>query len=49
VNDGQCNGLAQGNLRQTFADIPRQQWPKALLLSAFFFLVIASYWILKPL
>lgn len=32
-----------------FSDIPRHEWPKALLLSAFFFLVIATYWIVKPL
>jgi AAA family ATP:ADP antiporter len=31
-----------------YADIPRREWPKALLLSAYFFLLIATYWILKP-
>lgn len=33
---------------QQFADIRRSEWPRALLLSLFFFLVIATYWILKP-
>ena len=32
-----------------FADIRRNEWPRALLMSAFFFLVIATYWILKPI
>ncbi len=31
-----------------YSDIPREEWPKALLLSAYFFLLIATYWILKP-
>src|SRR5690606_31255150 len=31
-----------------FADIRGNEWPRALLLSFFFFLVIATYWILKP-
>lgn len=32
-----------------FADIRRDEWPTALMLSAYFFLVIATFWILKPL
>ncbi len=32
-----------------FADIRREEWPTALMLSAYFFLVIATFWILKPL
>ncbi len=36
-------------LVRQYADIPRAEWPKALLLSAYFFLLIATYWILKPL
>lgn len=31
-----------------FADIRPKEWPRALLLSLFFFLIIATYWILKP-
>lgn len=31
-----------------FADIRPNEWPRALLLSLFFFLIIATYWILKP-
>lgn len=33
---------------QQFADIRPNEWPRALLLSLFFFLIIATYWILKP-
>lgn len=32
-----------------FADIRNGEWPTALMLSAYFFLVIATFWILKPL
>ena len=32
-----------------FARIGRREWPRALLLSGFFFLIIATYWILKPI
>lgn len=32
-----------------FADIRKEEWPRALLMSAFFFLVIATFWVLKPL
>src|SRR5690606_39920428 len=31
-----------------FADIRPHEWPRALSLSLFFFLIIATYWILKP-
>jgi ATP:ADP antiporter, AAA family len=30
-------------------DIRREEWPLALLMSGYFFLVITSFWILKPL
>lgn len=33
---------------QQFADIRPNEWPRALLLSLFFFLIIATYWVLKP-
>ncbi len=32
-----------------YADIRREEWPRALLLFSYFFLIIATYWILKPL
>lgn len=35
-------------LVRQYSEIPRSEWPKALLLSAYFFLLIATYWILKP-
>lgn len=36
-------------LRNEFFDIRRREWPTALGLSAFFFLVIAVFWVLKPI
>ena len=30
-------------------DIRREEWPQALLMALYFFLVITSFWILKPL
>ncbi len=30
-------------------DIRREEWPQALLMAVYFFLVIASFWILRPL
>ena len=36
-------------LRNEFFDIRRQEWPTALGLSFFFFLVIAVFWVLKPI
>ena len=35
-------------LRQ-IVDVRREEWPTALLMSSYFFLVITSFWILKPL
>jgi len=35
-------------LRNDFFDIRRREWPTALGLSVFFFLVIAVFWVLKP-
>jgi len=32
-----------------FADIEREEWIPTLLMSFYFFLVIASFWVLKPL
>lgn len=32
-----------------FSDIEKHEWPKALLMSAFFFLIIATFWVLKPM
>lgn len=36
-------------LREEFFDIRAEEWPKALGLSLYFFLVIAIFWILKPI
>ncbi len=36
-------------LRKEFFDIRTGEWPKALGLSAYFFLVIAIFWVLKPI
>ncbi len=36
-------------LRKEFFDIRPGEWPKALGLSAYFFLVIAIFWVLKPM
>ncbi len=36
-------------LRQEFFDIRPGEWPKALGLSVYFFLVIAIFWVLKPI
>ncbi len=36
-------------LRNAFFDIRRHEWPTALGLSFFFFLVIAVFWVLKPI
>lgn len=37
------------NLRKQFFDIRRDEWPTALALALFFFLVIAAFWIYKPI
>ncbi len=36
-------------LRKQFFDLKREEWPTALSLSLFFFLVIAAFWVLKPI
>lgn len=36
-------------LRDEFFDIRTEEWPKALGLSLYFFLVIAVFWVLKPI
>ncbi len=36
-------------LREQFLDVRRGEWPVALALALFFFLVIAVFWVLKPL
>jgi AAA family ATP:ADP antiporter len=36
-------------LRERFFDIEREEWPRALGLALFFFLVIAVFWVLKPM
>lgn len=36
-------------IKKQFFDIRKEEWPTALLMSAFFFMVIATFWILKPL
>ena len=36
-------------IKKRFFDIERDEWPRALALSAFFFLVIAIFWVLKPI
>lgn len=36
-------------IKERFFDIRRDEWPRALALSAFFFLVIAIFWVLKPI
>lgn len=36
-------------IRQEFFDIRAGEWPRALGLSAYFFLVIAIFWVLKPM
>jgi len=36
-------------IKKNFFDIRPHEWPRALLLSLFFFLVIAVFWVLKPI
>lgn len=36
-------------IQKRFFDIRRGEWPRALALSAFFFLVIAVFWVIKPI
>lgn len=40
--------MAANPLKQIL-DIRREEWPQALLFFAYFFLVITTFWILKPL
>ena len=35
--------------KKSFYDIHKEEWPVAGLMSAYFFLVITSFWILKPI
>jgi len=43
-NDPQSNGLWK-----QIVDIRPAEWPQALLMAGYFFLVITTFWILKPL
>ena len=36
-------------LKKRFFDIEKEEWPRALGLALFFFLVIAVFWVLKPI
>jgi len=36
-------------IKEQFFDIKKGEWPRALALSFFFFLVIAVFWVLKPI
>ena len=40
---------SQANPFRQLMDIRREEWPQALLIFLYFFLVITSFWILKPL
>ena len=40
---------SQANPFRQLMDIRREEWPQALLMFLYFFLVITSFWILKPL
>jgi AAA family ATP:ADP antiporter len=48
VGEARPRGALRRALRFV-ADVRREEWPVALGFAAFFFLVIATYWILKPL
>lgn len=37
------------HLKERFFDVRREEWPRALGLALFFFLVIAVFWVLKPI
>ena len=41
--------MASSNPLKQVLDIRREELPQALLMSSYFFLVITSFWILKPL
>jgi AAA family ATP:ADP antiporter len=36
-------------IKTNFFDVKRREWPNVLLMSLFFFLVIAIFWVLKPM
>lgn len=36
-------------IKKHFFDIRKEEWPTAILMSTFFFMVIATFWILKPM
>ncbi len=37
------------SIKEQFFDIKKGEWPRALALSLFFFLIIAVFWVLKPI
>ena len=49
VCEGKGEQLSQQSLLQQVMDIRREERPQALLMALYFFLVITSFWILKPL
>lgn len=38
-----------GDLRRELFDLRREEWPRALTLSLLFFLVVAVFWVVKPI
>ena len=46
--DKETPGIIQ-QIRNNFFDIKREEWPNVLMMSLFFFMVIATFWVLKPL
>ncbi len=37
------------NIRKNFFDIKKKEWPNVIMMALFFFMVIATFWVLKPL
>jgi len=37
------------NIRKNFFDIKKKEWPNVIMMSLFFFMVIATFWVLKPI
>lgn len=37
------------HIRKNFFDIKKEEWPNVIMMSSFFFMVIATFWVLKPL
>ncbi|MDZ7659016.1 NTP/NDP exchange transporter [Fodinibius sp.] len=37
------------SIRKNFFDIKKKEWPNVIMMSLFFFMVIATFWVLKPL